>query len=267
MDRRERTGDLNGTLLAAMASHQAGVWTAIPGVVKSYNASAMTASVLPSIQAQVRNPDQSLSWVNLPLLVDCPVMFPNGGGFALTFPLQDGDECLVVFSSRCIDAWWQSGAANGPQVQADLRMHDLSDGFVVPGPRSQPRKLSPAPQTDGIELRSDDRSSYLKLDSAGKLTAVLVGDAQVVSGGDVSVSADGNVTLGAGGDLSATVAGVATIQAPTIQLTGNVTITGNLAVVGNASVSGTLSNNGTNVGKTHIHTGGTLPGGFTGQPT
>lgn len=267
MDRRERLGDLDTTLLAAMAGHQASVWTAMPGIIKDYDATKMTASVQPAIQAQVRNQDGSFSWVNIPLLVDCPVMFPNGGGYSLTFPIEAGDECLVVFASRCIDAWWQMGASNGPQVQSDLRMHDLSDGFVLPGPRSQPRKLSPAPATDGIELRSDDRSSYLKIDDAGKLTAHLAGDVEVVAGGAASVSATGNITASAGGNISATAAGDATVTAPTIHLTGNVTITGNLVVTGNGTVGGTMINNGTNIGKTHVHTGGTLGGGFTGQPT
>ncbi|MFW8450019.1 Gp138 family membrane-puncturing spike protein, partial [Klebsiella pneumoniae] len=64
--------------------------------------------------------------VNLPLLVDVPVVFPRGGGCTLTFPVKPGDECLVIFADRCIDFWWQSG---GIQEPVDERMHDLSDAF------------------------------------------------------------------------------------------------------------------------------------------
>ena len=68
-----------------------------------------------------------------------PVVFPGGGGFALTFPVAAGDECLVVFASRCIDAWWQSGGVGEPM---EPRMHDLSDGFALIGVRSQPAHVS-----------------------------------------------------------------------------------------------------------------------------
>lgn len=259
MDRRERLGDLETSLLAVMAGNQATIWTALPGTIQAYDPAKMTVSVKPAIQARVRKEDGTFTWAEIPLLVDCPVIFPNGGGFTLSFPVVVGDECLVIFSSRCIDSWWQLGASSGPQVQAELRMHDLSDGFALMGPRSQPRVLSPAASTDGIELRSDDRTSYIKLDDAGNLQAEVPGNASVDAGGDVYVTA--------GTDLVATASGEAQVTAPTIKLTGNVTVTGTLAVVGNASVSGALTNAGTNIGKTHIHTGGTLPGGFTGAPT
>lgn len=259
MDRRERIGDLETSLLAVVAGHQASVWTALPGVIQAYDAAKMTVSVKPAIQARVRKEDGSFTWVEIPLLVDCPVIFPNGGGFTLSFPVVVGDECLVLFSSRCIDSWWQLGASSGPQVQAELRMHDLSDGFALMGPRSQPRVLSPAAVTDGIELRSDDRTSYIKLDDAGNLQALVPGNASIDAGGDVYVTA--------GADLVAEAAGEAQVTAPVITLNGNVTINGNVTVTGNASVAGTLSNAGTDVGKTHKHTGGTLPGGFTGVPT
>lgn len=259
MDRRERVGDLGTSLLAVMAGHQATIWTALPGVIQGYDAAKMTVSVKPALQARLRKEDGTFTWVEIPLLVDCPVIFPNGGGFTLSFPVVVGDECLVIFSSRCIDSWWQLGASSGPQVQAEIRMHDLSDGFALLGPRSQPRVLSPAASTDGIELRSDDRTSFIKLDDAGNLQAEVPGNASVDAGGDVYVTA--------GADLVATASGEAQVTAPTITLTGNVTVNGNLTVTGNAGIAGTLANDGVNVGKTHKHTGGTLPGGFTGVPT
>ena len=166
MDRRERGAELDTAILAAFTGQQAGLWTAMPGIINSYSAAKATCSVQVSIKAQVRDEVGVESWVALPLLVDCPVIFPSGGGFTLTFPIAAGDECLVIFASRCIDAWWQSG---GVQIQADLRMHDLSDGFVLVGPRSQTRLLSPAAATNAAELRSDDRSTYVKIES-GKVT-------------------------------------------------------------------------------------------------
>ena len=166
MDQRERINDNEEALRAALQGWQASMWTALPGIIESFDAEKLTCSVAPAIQARVRAADGSFQWVSLPLLVDCPVIFPNGGDFVITFPVRAGDECLVIFSSRCIDAWWQSA---GIQVQAELRMHDLSDGFVLVGPRSQPSILAgqPAVSTNSTQLRTKDGSAYIELAPGG----------------------------------------------------------------------------------------------------
>lgn len=187
MDRRERYGDANEAMLAMLEGWQASLWTAIPGIVKSFNPDKMTCEIQPSVQALVRSKDDSSPlpgaivakvpwwWVTMTLLVDVPVVFQNGGGFALTFPIAPGDEALVVFSSRCIDAWWQSG---GVQPQAELRMHDLSDGFAFIGPRSQPRVLGGI-STDSVQLRDEAGTTYIELKS-GQIN--IVGNVHVTGG-------------------------------------------------------------------------------------
>lgn len=177
-DRRELINDPEESLRMAMEGHQAQMWTALPAVVVSYNATSQTVSVQPTIQGATTAKDGSTSNVNLPMLVDVPVCWPRGGGFACTFPVVAGDECLVVFASRCIDGWWQSG---GVQKPAEDRMHDLSDGFAIFAPTSQPRKLTNV-QTDGIELRNDARDTFLKLtDGVMQIEA-----ASVIINGDVT---------------------------------------------------------------------------------
>jgi hypothetical protein len=158
-DRRERIGDQEEQARLAMDSRLAGLWTALPGIIQSFNASALTCTVQPAISGKVRNADGTISAQKLPLLQDCPVVFPGGGGCILTFPLAAGDECLVVFASRCIDSWWQLGGVKG---QAEVRMHDLSDGFVIPGPRSQPRKITAANKT---QLRTDNGTTYIQIEN------------------------------------------------------------------------------------------------------
>ena len=165
MDRRERFSDGTEPFRAAMEGHQAEMWTAMPGIVQSFAPGPMTVVVQPSIKGVVTLPDGSTRSVPLPLLVDVPVVFPTGGGFTLTFPIHPGDECLVVFGSRCMDAWWQSG---GVQEPLEARMHDLSDGFAILGPFSQPRTL-PAVNTANVQLRSDDGANYIEMTPEGKV--------------------------------------------------------------------------------------------------
>ena len=148
----ERVNDNQEALRLALEGHQAQVWTALPGIIESFDADAVTCTVQPAIKAEVRAPDGSTEWVSLPLLLDCPVAFQRGGGGTLTFPIAKNDECLVIFASRCIDAWWSAG---GVQVQSEFRMHDLSDGFVIVGPYSQPTKIWNI-STNSVQLRSND---------------------------------------------------------------------------------------------------------------
>ena len=112
----------------------------------------------------------------LPLLLDCPVYFPSGGNCTLTFPVQPGDECLVVFASRCIDAWWQSGGV-GPGGNAHARPVRR---LRFRGVRSQPRVL-PSVNTGATELRSDDGSTFLRLDPSQKVKIVAPGGFEVVA--------------------------------------------------------------------------------------
>jgi phage baseplate assembly protein V len=190
-------------LATALAGLQARLWTALPGVVESFDPITVTAVIAPTIKGVVARPDGQPEVVDLPLLPDVPVVFPRGGGVTLTFPVKPGDECLVVFSSRCIDAWWQSG---GSQLAPELRMHDLSDGFALIGPQSQARKIDNI-ATDSAQLRSDDGAAYIEIHP----------DTHAVN-------------LVTPGDVNATVAGTVTGQAKAWDITGNVKITGALNV-------------------------------------
>lgn len=182
MDQRERAGDPYEALRAALDGRQTTIWTAMPGIVQSFDAVAMTCVIQPAIQGRVTNKQGIASFVNLPLLLDCPVVFPGGGGVTLTFPVAKDDEALVVFSSRCIDGWWQQG---GVQPPLEIRMHDLSDGFAVLGVRSQPRVLTGI-STTHAQLRSDDGATYVDLDPVGAAVKIKA------AGG---ITLDGNVTV------------------------------------------------------------------------
>jgi Phage protein Gp138 N-terminal domain len=191
MDPRERFESPQEAILAALAGAQADLWTALPGIIQAFDPNRLTCTVQPAVQARVQSRANTYSWVNLPLLLDCPVVFPGGGGFTLTFPLQPGDECLVVFSSRCIDGWWQLG---GIRVQPELRMHDLSDGFVLPGVRSLPRPLAGGVNGSAVELRSDDGSTRLRMDALGGIYLFAPGGLTVEGNVNIngSVQATGN---------------------------------------------------------------------------
>lgn len=132
---------------------------ASPGIVQSFNAKEQTVTVKISIREKRVKPDGTEVWEDIPPLVDVPVVFPRGGGYVLTFPVQPGDECLVVFGDSCMDAWWQSG---GIQNQIDCRRHDLSDGYAILGPWSQPRTI-PDYSTSSVQLRTESGGACIEI--------------------------------------------------------------------------------------------------------
>lgn len=130
--------------------------TCLPGIVVSFDGATQTAKVQPAIKRIFAD----VGPVNLPECVDVPVQFPSGGKFVLTFPVAAGDECLLVFSERAIDFWWDKG---GVQLPAEYRMHDLSDAFAIVGVTSKPRKISKF-NGSAAELRTLDGATVLRID-------------------------------------------------------------------------------------------------------
>ena len=235
MDQRERSESMEDVLRFAAKGAQAAMWTAMPGEIVSFDADLQTASVQVTIQAQVRSPAGDASFVSLPLLLDCPVHFPGGGSAVFTFPVAQGDECLVVFASRCIDSWWQSG---GVQPPATLRMHNLSDGFVIVGFRSTPHKIADF-STTAAQLRSLDGETLVEMNPTAQ-TLVL--------------TAPGGATINADTTINGTLHVTGAITCDD-DITSAKTVTGQTDVVGGGKHL-----------KTHTHPGVQSGGSNTGAP-
>ena len=106
----------------------------IPGVIQQYDSKTNTASIQPAIREEIVNEDNTVSYLNLPMLINVPVLIPGGSSCGITFPLSFGDECLVLFSDLSIDNFWVKGNVQNP---IEVRRHDLSDGLAIPSPISK----------------------------------------------------------------------------------------------------------------------------------
>lgn len=246
MDRQERIESLTEMLIVAMQGQQADMWTALPGIVQSFDNVAMTCVVQPTIRFKILDPalrtytsptmlkDSAGNWAwdQMPLLLDCPVVFPGGGGVTLTFPIAKGDEVLVVFASRCIDAWWQQG---GIQNQNAVRMNDLSDGFVIPQVRSQPRRLTVS--TSSAQLRSDDGSVLVELNATAKTLHLAAPNGTTI---------DSNVSINGTLSVSGAITSAVSVTAPNVVGTTNVTFGGKSGI--SHTHSGVQSGTGTSGG-------------------
>jgi hypothetical protein len=102
---------------------------ALPGTVVSYDTESQTAVIQLAVSHVIPTvAEGSPSSVSLPLLRDVPVFMP------VSFEVNEGDACLVVFADCDIDAWFETGEA---EVPASDRMHSLSDGFAFVGFRTR----------------------------------------------------------------------------------------------------------------------------------
>jgi len=155
----ERTGDQQEFYNKFADSIKNNMRVAMPGIIQSFDPVTQTVVVQPALKEKIRSSDLSVSDVQLPLLLDVPIVIPKAGGFALTLPIKLGDECLVIFSDMCIDNWWYAG---GIQNQLEKRRHDLSDAFCILGTWSQPNLISNY-STNSAQLRSTDGVSYIDL--------------------------------------------------------------------------------------------------------
>lgn len=195
MDRRERLNDLPSAILTALRGWQSEIWTALPAIVDSFDHVKRTCNVKPTLLIPLTNASGGVDDVSLPLLLDCPVQYPGGGGVSLTFPLKAGDEVLVVFSSRCINTWWARGGYENNRLE-EYRMHDLSDGFIIPEIRSVPRSFSV--DTSAAQLRTDDGTALISLDPATKkITLVTSSEIEITAPTTTihgNVVVDGEVT-------------------------------------------------------------------------
>lgn len=186
MDRRERAPDDEESLRLALASLQARIWTAMPGIVQRIGNNGQTVDVLPTILGTRRNKDGSTSTIAMPILPNCVVVWQGGGGVTGTFPIKVNDECLVVFAARNIDGWWAQG---GVQDQPKRRMHNLSDGFAICGLRSLPRNFVVDP--NAAQLRSDDGATVIALNPTAKTVAITAPNGINLNG--VTIDSAGNV--------------------------------------------------------------------------
>ena len=158
------------------------VGTSIPGQVLGFD----SGSQLAQVQVGVERVDINGNSVALSPITEVPVYFP-GGDFCVEYQIDAGNEGLILFSQRCIDAWVNQGGTAPPPIR---RFHDMSDALFIPGFRSQANKMSSF-QNNGVRLRDKDGTNYIWLKNDGTIaiqaTAINIVSNLVVAG-DMAVN-------------------------------------------------------------------------------
>lgn len=160
------TPDLAEIVQAGIASALFDTHTAMPGQVVAVYTDAsgrgQLADVRPCLRNALPTSDTAEGFEpfveeDLPVIPRVPLAFPQGGGFAITWPLAAGDFVLLVFAERSIDQWLAT-ASKSRQVAistGDLGTHTLDGAVALPlGPAPYAHLLS-AVASDAMRLGSD----------------------------------------------------------------------------------------------------------------
>lgn len=172
---------------------------AIPAIIQSYDPVTNTVEAQPAIRERLVLEDGSIQYLNLPLLINVPVVFPSSGSASITFPIGKGDECLIIFSDLAIDNFWTSGSVQNP---IEVRRHDLSDGIAIPCSLSVTRARGAG---NGMNIQG----SPVTIKSGQSSVEVTATTIKVIQG-ETSVTVDGTSTVlrAAGTSISMNNAGI-----------------------------------------------------------
>ncbi len=147
---------LSSVLAGAFKNLLKEVHTTLPGEIVSFDPITQSASVQITIRrifvtkeidgTETEKPDA------IPLLTNVPVIFGRGGGWCITHPIKEGDECIVHFSERSFDDWRKNG---GVQTPTTWRMHSYSDAFCQVGLSSEPNVISNF-DNENFQIRNEE---------------------------------------------------------------------------------------------------------------
>jgi len=110
--------------------------TSLPAIVESYDPVTQKASIVFALYLT----DPTGRKRPFPNLQDIPVQFPSTTLTSITYPLNRGDTGWFHFSKHSVENWLFRNEATPTNVE-DSRVHDIQDGYFVPG--VWPFKLAP----------------------------------------------------------------------------------------------------------------------------
>ena len=194
------------------------LYTVMPGNVVSFDANTRRASVRGAIDVLTKD-DRQLERV---VIRDVPVVFPQGGGYSMRFPLAAGDPVLLLFSQIGIENWKKTHERSTPVLQ---RFQE-SDAICVPGfgPFIQPLLT-------GMDVRE-----------AGTYRPSNGGDDVALSAGDVFPKADGeHVSFSSVGAPGVDGLVIGSEGGARIEIGDSVTVRGDIELVGDPTGFGGIS--------------------------
>ncbi len=170
--------------------------------------------------------------IEYPTILSVPVQFPSSSTSALTFPINQGDNVLLVFSQKGLDVF-KSGATSAHDP-IDMRSFDKRDAIAIPCVNPFSKSVNdPVKRT--LTHSVDD---MVMTHNIGKATEC-----------EVRMKPTGKIELTS--TLQVEVKSpLLTLTCPNVAITGNLSVAGTFAVVGASVFTGISTFNGALVSTT-----------------
>lgn len=154
------TPGLDSTIKSYIDRREKNIQTTLIGKIVSYDHSTQTAVVKPE-QAEVWRDGKGERLVqDFPKLYEVPVAFPRGGGFSITWPLDDGDPVHIICTKYAFDRWQSEGKSGD---QGDLRRFGLSGAIAYPINLYKGSDAIPNTETNAIVLSAGGTTDWVAL--------------------------------------------------------------------------------------------------------
>lgn len=199
--------------------------TCYPAKIVSYDPATQMATCKIQVEDYYVGIGYSYRKQEAPLLVDVPVMIPQAGGWMLTFPVKEGDDCLVLYAQKGYDQWLYSGASEtgligGRPTAEHYRAYDNRDAICIVGLRPVPRAI-PNYNPDDMELRNESLTH--------RMTFKANGDIEVHTDTDVNITAQNTTITSPNVKVKSD---LVTVDAPMTKFTGSIQVGGNIGMGG-----------------------------------
>ena len=123
------------------------MYTCMPGIVESYDAETRRAVVKGALNIVTTKKEE----IEREAIHNVQVMFPSGGGFTMTFPLERGDPVLLLYSQRGLANWKKTLGVAAPDT---IGFFSEKDAFAIPGFGTDEPEHHIAIEADGIHIKT-----------------------------------------------------------------------------------------------------------------
>ncbi len=128
-----------------MRTLAARIHTCLPARVVVYEPITNTIEAELAVKSPFFRGDGERDYDTFPVIPAVPVVWPRGGGYVMTLPLQPGDFVWLMFSEASLAEWRTTGQVSEP---TDARRHSIGYPYAIPGAFPDVSPLSPEPTQD-----------------------------------------------------------------------------------------------------------------------
>ena len=189
------------------------------GTIVSFDTSTQLAKVQLNFNEYSKNLVKNYVKRPQTVLIEVPVELPRCNGYAITFEIKPGDDCVVTFLKEGIFHWlYENRRASeetlGMPEPSALRRFSKQDAVCRVSVDNLMNTLSA--YSDGLQLRNRAGSQTITLKANGDILRDTYADTNITVGGSVSVYSPNSIKLTSGGTMDFEAAGVLNIKAASI---------------------------------------------------